>query len=304
MKLSIITINYNNAEGLRRTLDSVAEQSILASDTAASLKLEHIIVDGGSTDGSVAIIQDYEKHMSSFSSSFSLIWVSEHDKGIYNAMNKGIRMASGDYIQILNSGDCLASATVTEEGMRRLAEAGSNVMVLLGNIVQSWPDGRTVREKKYAAQDRSIHVLHPTLRSFYRGTIPHDAAYIRKEVYVRYGYYDEQMKVCSDWKLFLHAMVLGGNGQPPLEDGQVAYTNLDMVLFDMTGVSESNHAFWQTERRPELEASVPKGILRDYDAHATDMDQMDRLRRHHLYGLVWLLERILFKLEKWHILKS
>ncbi len=77
-----------------------------------------------------------------------------------------------------------------------------------------------------------------------------------------------------------------------------------MVFFEMWGVSERNHEAWMREKRPVLETYVPIQILRDYDAHYSDMLVADRLRRHHLYGLVWFLERVLFKLEKWHILKQ
>ena len=88
-KISIITINYNNCEGLRRTIESVVNQTCR--------DFEYIIIDGGSTDGSVDVIKRYADNID--------YWVSEPDKGIYNAMNKGIRMATGDYVQILNSGD-------------------------------------------------------------------------------------------------------------------------------------------------------------------------------------------------------
>lgn len=98
MKLSIITINYNDAPGLAKTLKSVADQHI-----PAGFELEHIVIDGGSTDDSVNIIKQYP-HVTK--------WISERDNGVYNAMNKGIKLATGDYIQILNSGDILASDTV------------------------------------------------------------------------------------------------------------------------------------------------------------------------------------------------
>ena len=97
MRLSIITINYNNAEGLRKTLASVASQTYR--------NIEHIIIDGGSTDGSVDVIREYAEDQTSnikHQTSHIVKWTSEPDKGIYNAMNKGISKASGDYIQILN----------------------------------------------------------------------------------------------------------------------------------------------------------------------------------------------------------
>ena len=114
MTLSIITINYNNAEGLRKTLASVASQTYV--------EIEHIIIDGGSSDNSVEVIREYE---SSLASRLSLLasrlkWVSEKDSGIYNAMNKGILMATGEYCQFLNSGDMLAADDVTERMMAAL----------------------------------------------------------------------------------------------------------------------------------------------------------------------------------------
>ena len=107
MQLSIITINYNDAEGLRKTLASVAMQTYP--------HIEHIIVDGGSSDNSVEVIREYESSLAS-----RLKWISEKDTGIYNAMNKGIRMATSEYIQILNSGDILAAPDVTERMMAAL----------------------------------------------------------------------------------------------------------------------------------------------------------------------------------------
>ena len=155
MKLSIITINYNNAEGLRKTLASVASQTYC--------DIEHIVIDGASTDGSVEVINDYVNQCMMY----NVLWVSEKDNGIYNAMNKGIEIALGkrvvnalnrstlcgdknkginrserredknseadrpegtgvenkalpDYIQILNSGDILAAPDVTERMMDAL----------------------------------------------------------------------------------------------------------------------------------------------------------------------------------------
>ena len=119
MKLSIVTINYNNAEGLRKTLASVASQTYA--------DIEHVIVDGGSTDESVEIIREYARangaHAGSLTNNCHQIhWLSEPDNGIYHAMNKGIRMATGEYIEILNSGDILAADDVTERMMAAMEE--------------------------------------------------------------------------------------------------------------------------------------------------------------------------------------
>ena len=129
MKLSIVTINRNNAFGLERTLQSIVNQTYK--------EFEYIIVDGASTDDSVTVIKKYVSEIA------HLKWVSEPDKGIYNAMNKGIRMATGDYIQILNSADCLAAPEVTERMLTKLEKAG-NPSIFYGNMVKAFPDGKRI----------------------------------------------------------------------------------------------------------------------------------------------------------------
>lgn len=101
MKLSIITINYNNRTGLERTLQSVENQN--------TRDFEHVIIDGASTDGSAEDIRKYAENKP------NVIWVSEPDSGIYNAMNKGAKLASGEYLLFLNSGDDLYSSHVVQD---------------------------------------------------------------------------------------------------------------------------------------------------------------------------------------------
>lgn len=279
MKLSIITINYNNPDGLRKTLASVASQTYR--------DIEHIIIDGGSTDGSVDVIHEYVKKVKSRESRvMSVIWSSEPDGGIYAGMNKGIRKATGDYVQILNSGDILAADDVTER-MDAALNANGNPAILYGNMIKEWPNGKRICDKCEAG--------HLSMLSFYHGTLNHDSAYIRRDLFEKFGLYDENLKIVSDWKWYLQTIPLGG--VTPV------YVNIDVTIFDMTGVSESNTAFWNVERRPILEELVPPMILADYDKYGEVMRMIDRLRKHHLYGLVWFIERVLFKLEKWHILK-
>ena len=99
IKLTIITINFNHAEGLKRTIDSIVNQTFT--------DYEWIVVDGGSTDGSKELIEQYKDHFA--------WWCSEPDKGVYNAMNKGITHAMGEYINFMNSGDIFATPTILEE---------------------------------------------------------------------------------------------------------------------------------------------------------------------------------------------
>ena len=270
MKLNIITINRNNAEGLEKTVQSVASQTFK--------DFEYIIVDGASTDGSVEVIKRYESQLEG-----RLKWVSEPDTGIYNAMNKGIRMAEGEYIQILNSADCLAAPNVTEKMIDALLKAG-NPSILYGNMIKCFPDGHRMVDKCFAGQEI-------TMLGMFTGTLNHDPAYIRRDLFEKYGYYDESLKIVSDWKWFIQAIIIGSE--------KPKYVDFDVTLFDMTGISETNKELDKAERKQVLEQLFLKTILVDYERFAFPIDQIKRLQRHPwAYKMVWFLERCLFKMEK------
>lgn len=275
MNLSIVTINRNNAIGLEKTMCSVANQTFK--------EFEYIVIDGASTDGSVKVIKNMELEFA------HLRWVSEPDSGIYNAMNKGIRMASGNYIQILNSGDCLAADDVTERMLATLEKEG-NPSILYGNMVKCFPDGHQMVDKCFAGQEI-------TMLGMYAGTLNHDPTYIRRDLFEKYGYYDEGLKIVSDWKWFLQAIILGGE--------MPHYVDLKVTLFDMTGVSETNKDLDKEERKKVLEQLFPEAILADYERFAFPIDQIKRLQRHPwAYRMVWFLERCLFKMEKAKLKKT
>ena len=269
MRLSIITINRNNAVGLEKTLQSVATQTFK--------EFEYIVIDGASTDGSVEVIGKFERQFA------HLKWVSEPDTGIYNAMNKGIRMASGDYIQILNSADCLAFEDVTERMLMALENA-DYPSILYGNMVKCFPDGHHMVDKSFSG-------LEITMLGMFTGTLNHDPAYIRRDLFVKYGFYDESLKIVSDWKWYLQAIILGSE--------KPQYVDLDVTLFDMTGISESNKELDRIERKQVLTQLFPEAVLKDYEQYAFPIEQIRRLQRHPWsYKMVWFLERCLFKLEK------
>lgn len=269
MKLSIITINRNNAAGLEKTMQSVVSQSFK--------EFEYIVVDGASTDNSVEVIKSCEPHVA------HLKWVSEPDTGIYNAMNKGIRMASGDYIQILNSGDCLAADNVTERMLKALEEK-DNPAILYGNMVKCFPDKKSRVDKGIQGED--ITMLH-----FYTGTLNHDPTYICRNLFEQYGYYDESLKIVSDWKWFMQAIVFGGE--------KPQYVDINVTMFDMTGISETNADMVKAEREAVLRQTFPTAVLADYERYADPIERYERLKRHPwALKLTRFIERVLFKNEK------
>lgn len=293
MKLSIITITYNNLAGLRKTAESVLAQTVA--------DFEWIIVDGASTDGTKEYLDSikarYVLDQADAADNLqtckftNLHIVSEPDSGIYNAMNKGIRLAHGEYIQILNAGDCLAAADVTERMLAALAERTAHekrpLDILYGNMLKVDAEGKLIGKSGYTEY---------SLRQFYSSTLNHDCAYIRRALFNddQYGLYDENLRIVSDWKWYLQAIGLG-NVRP-------VYVDIDVTLFDGGGISETNLTLRNQERRHVLEEVLPPAVLWDYDHHAFEMEQMNRLRRHHLYPLVYFMERVLFKLERWGIL--
>ena len=310
MLLSIITINRNDAKGLERTLESVMKQ-----EGGADLQIEHVIVDGASTDASVEVIKrltggkaDGLKGEGTYPNGIHYRWISEPDKGIYNAMNKGIEIAMGKrgvnalnrsersedknkasidgYIQILNSADVLAAPDVCVRMLAALEE-NNYPGILYGNMIRAGQ--KHGRDVCFGAN----HIW--TMDDFIRGTINHDPTYISAKLYEKYGLYDESLKICSDWKWFVTVVVFGGE--------KPVYVPIDVTIFDTSGISETNLTFREEERRRELEKFLPAAILKDYDDYHFLHTQYKRLKKHHLYPLVYFMERVLFKLEKWHVLK-
>lgn len=266
-RLSIITINWNNAEGLRKTVESVTCQQCS--------EFEYIIVDGGSTDGSVDVIRHFD------GSSVRLRWVSEKDKGIYNAMNKGIMMANGEYLQFLNSGDTLIDSSVISNILNEI-ECHNNPDIVIGGVLKI-QDGKI---RRFTQLQDEIGFWR-----FYNGSLPHPSSFIRKSLFEKYGMYDENLRIVSDWKWFMRVVVF--EGVTPI------FVRLDVALFDMGGISETNTALRNNERRKVLEEMVHPNILADYRRYNADIRIMRRIRRHKCaFKLVSCIERVLFKIEK------
>lgn len=285
MKLSIITINFNNASGLRKTMESVVSQT--------SPNFEYIIIDGASSDGSVDVIESFSafptgQKLNESSNSPSLpemspiaYWISEPDNGIYNAMNKGLRKARGDYVHFLNSGDWLANEKVVENMLEALRP---DTDILVGEVIAIRPDGKV----RYNKNKRYVG-----LSTFYGGTIQHTSAYIRRSLFDTYGFYDETLKIVADWKWYLIAA--------GLNNARIQFTDIYVTFFDTTGISSINPDLEKQERRQVLEELIPGPILADYDRYYFHMIQIQRMKQSiWLYGLFWFAERCLFKIEKWY----
>ena len=226
-KLSIITINFNNHSGLKLTIQSVAQQT--------SGDFEYIVIDGGSADGSLDLIKENSDKIT--------YWVSEPDTGIYNAMNKGIAKATGEYCLFLNSGDCLAEATTTEQLCNELT--GEDL--IYGNLYNSFPNRE--RERQTFPGLITFYLL-----AFLQFSLPHQATLIKRNLFDRIGYYDENLKMVSDWKFFLVAIF----------KHHCSYKHIDLfiAIYDKTGFSSNpkNNEIQQRERTQVLETEF-KNLL-------------------------------------------
>ena len=189
MKISIITITYNSAATLPRALESVRSQTYG--------DIEHIIVDGASTDGTKELIINYQLSIIN-SQSPKVRWISEPDNGIYNALNKGIAMATGDVIGFLHSDDVLYSPDSI--GQIAAAFESSGADVVYGDLEYRHGD-------KVVRRWRSNAFRRGDLK--YGWMPPHPTVYVRREVYRQVGPYDEWFRISADYDMILRIFTAG-----------------------------------------------------------------------------------------------
>jgi glycosyltransferase involved in cell wall biosynthesis len=178
-RLSIITINLNNKPGLVQTIQSVIIQTFT--------DFEFIIIDGGSTDGSVEVIKTHHRKVT--------YWISEKDKGIYNAMNKGILKANGEYCLFINSGDFFIKPTILSEMVSYID--GEDILY-----------GNGFFQAKNNKMDKLECPAKITLSFFTLYCLFHPATLIKKSLFDKYGLYNESNKIVSDGEFFLKTIIL------------------------------------------------------------------------------------------------
>ena len=177
MKISIITVCFNSSKTIEKTFQSILNQTYN--------DIEYIVIDGGSTDSTLDIIKKYKKNIASF--------VSEPDKGLYDAMNKGIKLATGDIVGILNSDDIYTDEKVLENVAR--FHENNNVEVSLGNIIQLTNYGKVVRTysaKKWIPNKLKIGFMPP-----------HPSLFFKRELFEKYGYYHLDFVSGADYELIV-----------------------------------------------------------------------------------------------------
>jgi glycosyltransferase involved in cell wall biosynthesis len=228
MKISIITVCFNAADTVAETLRSVAAQTYP--------EVEHIVVDGGSTDGTLECIATHGRHLAHF--------LSEPDRGIYDAMNKGIRLASGEIVGILNADDVYADDKV----LSRVAAAmkKGSLDALYGDVEFFAPGNPAATVRRYSSRRFSPGRLawgwmpaHPTL-------------FVRRELFERYGLYRIDFRIAGDYELVARIF----------KSGDIAYRYLPEVLVRMStgGVSTGGWRNTLLLNREVLRACRENGI--------------------------------------------
>ena len=189
LKFSIITVCYNSEKTIERTLRSVLCQTYTS--------IEYIIVDGYSTDATVEIIKKYASLFEKKSIEYK--WISEKDTGIYDAMNKGVSMASGDYLNFLNSDDCFSESEVLQKVSQELSKTKSDVLCGAVNFII--PQFNDKKKLSYP------HVI--LKKMFFGMRCPHQGIFYNKNIFIKIGNYDTFYKIIADQEHLLRIMIAG-----------------------------------------------------------------------------------------------
>ena len=252
MKISLITACFNSEATIRTAIDSVLSQK--------GVDVEYIVVDGGSTDGTVDIIKEY----STRSTRLTFKWISEKDSGMYDAINKGIKMATDDVVGILNADDVLAD----DETLKRIAEAFESGGVESGGVESGgvgervdcvYADIRFVKEGETVEAVRKAETVRYCSAKRWRpwmfrfaAMVPHPSFYVRRECFERLGGYSLDYRICADFELELRYLYLAKL--------RAAYLPECVVVMRMGGMSTAG---WRSNiviNREDLRALRAHGI--------------------------------------------
>lgn len=233
-KLSVITVNLNNVDGLRKTMMSVFCQTYK--------DFEFIIIDGGSIDGSLQLLKssDFER--------YDYKWISEIDSGIYNAMNKGIALSKGEYLLFLNSGDFFLNEKV-------LSEVFDNF---------DFSQDLICARCEISKNGNVVHITNPpaqiTFRYLYNTGLNHQSTFIKRDLFEKFGYYREDFKYHSDTDFWYKTIIFGN----------ASSINVDTILinYNLEGASEkfSNTIEFKNEQKIILSNPILQKFIPDYES--------------------------------------
>lgn len=220
-KITILTASYNAAATIEQTIVSVVYQDYP--------NLEYIIIDGGSTDGTIDILKKYEKD--------GLRWISEPDRGLYDALNKGVGMASGEYIEVLGGDDALVDQNIIS---RIVHQIELNTDILCG---QAW-----CVDEKSSMQFPYFNEIARNKETYQGGMVPHAAMFARKELLLQHPF-DINYRIAADYKFFLQCYYD--------EMVRIQYSDEMVAFFSIAGISSDMQACYKEDNRIYEELGLP-----------------------------------------------
>lgn len=247
MKFSIITVNYNNKDGLRKTIESVIHQTFR--------DFEYIVIDGGSSDGSAEVLKEYDKYIT--------YWVAEPDKGVYNAMNKGIAQSHGDYLNFMNSGDCFYNNTV----LQHLAEQDLKTDLIVGRDYHLNP----TTQQGFA----TILPSYISMLTFIHHTLPHQSTFFKRQLFED-SPYDETLRLVADVKFYIQKICV--------EQCSIQMIDDIICLREPDGISAAQNERRIYEHQQIVSDILPAGAVKDYET-------LYLLDKSTMYKLMQLLEK-------------
>lgn len=238
MTISIITTTYNSANTLRDTFNSILSQTFT--------NIDYRVIDGGSEDGTINLIKEYEPKFNG-----NMHWISEPDKGLYDAMNKGIRNATGDIVGILNSDDFFTSNDILETIAQTFAgKEGIHIDAVYGDIHFVKPNNLTKCVRYYSSKN-----FRPWLMRF--GYMPaHPSFYARREIFEKYGYYSLDYKLAADFDMMVRLLCL--------HKIRTKYIRKDFVTMRTGGASTSSVSHRLLLTKEDAKACKTHGIRSNY----------------------------------------
>lgn len=259
MKLSVITVNYNDRDGLISTIQSIVGQTFK--------DYEYIIIDGGSTDGSVEVVRQNEENIT--------YWISEPDKGIYNAMNKAIKVASGEYCIFMNSGDCFYTHDVIEKTLPFLGDTD----IVYGNT--HYTDGKI----RYSKDEPDLFSF------FYVSCWCHQSTFIKTDLLKKY-FYDDSLRIVADWKFLLQTVIK--------DNCSFKAINQNISLYDSTGISSTNKELYEKERTLVMSEMFTHREIEDYQrlvyGHTWDEKLYAEMKHSKYHGLLYTMNVMFIKI--------
>lgn len=227
IKISIITVSYNAVQTIEQTISSVVNQTYQ--------NIEYIIIDGGSIDGTIDVIKKYEDKIA--------YWISEPDEGIYDAMNKGVKVATGDYIQFIGADDCLVNDIVIEKVVKNIIDTKADIYSYGVLGVDEKSKKEIYKGNKHARKHLYSYKM-----------VPHNGIFVKRDVQL-HNFFDTNYKISADYKCFLEWL--------RLPDIKILYYDMPIVYFALSGISSLNENTLKEEYK-EIQKAL--GII-SYKSH-------------------------------------